>query len=196
MLEAGNTYTLVVSDGDDLDAVLPASVVHSLEVRDPAAPSAQGGLPLRWAPATHWKTRPRRCAARTRVTYAGVAMHCCGYSHGSVKRLQPALCAGLAACLLGSAMGKPLLWQPCQRATPLSDLRVQELDKVAQRAMPHNVRPASVKTRRGRRGWRAARIRCALNAAALLASTACSLPAWGAAAAFAPGSQQCRRPAC
>ena len=32
-LEAGNTYTLVVSDGDDLDAVLPASVVHSLEVR-------------------------------------------------------------------------------------------------------------------------------------------------------------------
>ena len=31
-LEAGNTYTLVVSDGDDLDAVLPASVVHSLEV--------------------------------------------------------------------------------------------------------------------------------------------------------------------
>lgn len=31
-VEKGNTYTLVVSDKDDLDAVLPVNVVHHLKV--------------------------------------------------------------------------------------------------------------------------------------------------------------------
>lgn len=51
-LEAGNTYTLVVSDGDDLDAVLPTSVVHSLEARGPAAtlrPLLAMGVGQKWA---------------------------------------------------------------------------------------------------------------------------------------------------
>ncbi|KAK9834175.1 hypothetical protein WJX81_005389 [Elliptochloris bilobata] len=41
MLEQGNAYTLVVSDRDDLDAVLPASVVHSLKVSPVEAESQE-----------------------------------------------------------------------------------------------------------------------------------------------------------
>ena len=45
-IEKGNTYTLVVSDKDDLDAVLPVGVVQHLKVRrpltlKPAAPVAE-----------------------------------------------------------------------------------------------------------------------------------------------------------
>lgn len=44
-VDNGSTYTLVVSDVDDFDAVLPVSIVHSLIVRPPAAVNAAGRRP-------------------------------------------------------------------------------------------------------------------------------------------------------
>ena len=44
-LEANRTYTLVVSDKDDLDAVLPVGIVRSLLARARARPAAALPLP-------------------------------------------------------------------------------------------------------------------------------------------------------
>lgn len=75
-LHKGSTYALVVSDKDDLDAVLPANVVHSLKVRRSPFQYVWRDVPAQGQHLQSWtRTRTRDVALDLTAVLTSTMMH-------------------------------------------------------------------------------------------------------------------------